>query len=127
MSEEKFLYKDLTYKIIGLAMEAHNELGCGFLEKVYENALMIQFRDNNINAIQQKPIKVFFKNKVVGDYIADIVIEDKIILELKSAESISDSHRGQIVNYLKATKYKIGYLINFGAKKLEYERFINSE
>lgn len=124
--DEKFLYKDLTYKIIGLAMEVHNELGSGFLEKVYENAFMIQFKNNNISAIQQKQLKVCFKNEIVGEYIADIVVEEKIILEIKAVDSICDSHRGQILNYLKATKHKVGYLINFGNKKLEYERFINS-
>lgn len=126
MTEEKFLYKDLTYRIIGLAMEVHNELGHGFLEKVYENALMIQFKNNNINSTQQHPIKVFFKGEIVGEYIADILVEDKIILELKAVDFLSDSHRGQLINYLKATKTKIGYLINFGNKKLEYERFINN-
>jgi GxxExxY protein len=122
---DTFLYKDLTHKIIGLAMEVHSYLGCGFLEKVYENSLMVQFRNNNIKAIQQAPIKVYFKSEIVGDYIADILVEDKVILELKASDAIADIHRAQIINYLKATKYKIGYLLNFGAKKLEFERFVN--
>lgn len=121
----KFLYRDLSYKLVGLAMEVHRDLGYGFLEKVYENSLMIQFRNNDIKASQQSPIKVFFRDEIVGDYVADIIVENKIVLELKTADSISNSHRAQIINYLKATKYQVGYLLNFGSKKLEYERFLN--
>lgn len=124
-SSDKFLYKELSYKIIGLSMEVHNKLGFGFLEKVYENSLMIQFRNENIKAIQQAPIKVFFKNEIVGDYIADILVEDKIILELKTLSNVLDIHRAQVINYLKATNYQVGYLLNFGTKKLDYERFLN--
>lgn len=124
-NNEKFLYRDLSYKLVGLAMEVHRDLGYGFLEKVYENSLMIQFRTNDIKAAQQSPIKVFFKEEIVGDYVADIIVENKIVLELKTVDSISNSHRAQIINYLKATKYQVGYLLNFGSKKLEYERFLN--
>ena len=122
---ETFLYKDLTHKIIGLAMEVHNELGYGFLEKVYENALMVQFRNSDIKALQQVPIKVYFKGEVVGEYYPDIIVEDKVILELKAVEYLDDIHKAQIINYLQATNYNIGYLLNFGSKKLEFERFIN--
>ena len=84
----EFLYKELSYKIIGLAMEVHRELGSGFLEKVYENALMILFEQNNIKAKQQENIKVKFRNKVIGDYIADIIVDDLIILELKCCKKL---------------------------------------
>ncbi|WP_028855461.1 GxxExxY protein [Psychrilyobacter atlanticus] len=121
---KEFLYKELSYKIIGLAMEVHRELGTGFLEKVYENALMILFEQNNIKSIQQEPIKISFRNKIIGDYIADIIVEDKIILELKCTSKIIGTHKAQIANYLKATGKKVGIIINFGNKSLEIERVV---
>ncbi len=123
-NEKKILYKDLSYRIIGLAIEVHNKLGYGFLEKVYENALMILFRREGINAKQQAPITVYFEGKVVGEYFADILVEDKIILELKSLEKITDVHKAQALNYLKATGLRLAIIINFGKKKLEYERLV---
>lgn len=121
---EKIVYKDLSYKIVGLAMEVHNKLGYGFLEKVYENALMVLFRREGIDARQQVPLTVYFENEIVGEYNADIVIEDKIILELKAVERIIDAHRAQVINYMKVTRIKLVILINFGKKHLEYERFV---
>ncbi|GMT47447.1 MAG: hypothetical protein IEMM0007_1013 [bacterium] len=121
---QKILYKDLSYAIVGLAMQVHNKLGYGFLEKVYENALMVQFRRKEIKAKQQAPITVYFNREVVGDYYADILVEDKIIIELKTAEKISGAHRAQVLNYLKATGLQLAILLNFGKEKLEYERFI---
>jgi len=120
---KKILYKDLSYEIVGLAMQVHNKLGYG-LEKVYENALMVQFRGKEIKAKQQAPITVYFDREVVGDYYADILVEDKIIIELKTAEKISGAHRAQVLNYLKATGLQLAILLNFGKEKLEYERFI---
>lgn len=122
--QEEIIYKDLSYKIIGIAMEVHRELGIGFLEKVYENAMMISFSNAQLKAEQQKEIKVYFKNQVVGNYFADILVDNKIILELKTVESITDIHRAQIINYLKATKLKLGIIINFKSKSLEYERIV---
>jgi GxxExxY protein len=123
-NNKEIIYKELSYKIVGLAMETHNELGYGFLEKVYENALMLLFKNAGIRAEQQKTVSVLFRGEVVGDYCADIVVEDKILLELKSAELVVNSHRSQIMNYLKATGLRLGILLNFGRKKLEYERFV---
>ncbi len=120
----KFLYKELTYKVIGLAMEVHRELGSGFLEKVYENALMVQLKENDIKAEQQVPIKIKYQEEIIGDYIADIVIEDKIILELKSVSKIIGVHKAQLGNYLKATGKEVGLILNFGSKSLEVERII---
>ena len=122
---EKFFNKDLSYKIVGLAMEVHNKLGSGFLEKVYENALMILFKRENLKAKQQVPIQVWFEGQIVGEYVTDILVEDSIILELKAVEHLSGTSHAQTVNYLKATGLKVAYLINFGKKSLEYERFIN--
>ncbi len=115
----------MSYKIVGLAMEVHRKLGGGFLEKIYENSLMILLRREAIKAEQQIPIKVFFENQIVGDYVADILVEDSIILELKTVETLSSVHRAQTVNYLKATKLRVAYLINFGKQSLEYERFVH--
>jgi len=102
-NKKKILYKDLSYRIIGLAMEVHQELGCGFLEKVYENSLMVLFRRDRIPAVQQVSINVHFEGEVVGNYIADILVDNKIILELKCIETIANIHRAQVLNYLKAT------------------------
>ena len=121
-----FLYKELSYKIIGLAMEVHREIGSGFLEKVYENALMVLFEENNIKANQQESIKVKFKNKVIGDYIADIIVEDLIILELKCSKKIDPIHKAQLANYLKATGKKVGIILNFRKESLEIERVAKS-
>lgn len=121
---KEFLYKDLTYKIIGLAMEVHNELGYGFLEKVYENALMIQLKNENIKAEKQFPLKIYFKNQVVGEYYPDIIVDDKVIIELKATEKIIDAHKAQTLNYLKGTRLKVALIINFGKEKLEYERMV---
>ena len=124
MIEEKILYKDLSYKIVGLAMQVHTELGHGFLEKVYENALMIMFEENGIRAHQQLPVKVSFHGRVVGDYIADILVEDSIILELKAQERLVPLHKAQTLNYLKATNYRLALLINFGRARMEHERLV---
>ncbi|TYB31210.1 MAG: GxxExxY protein, partial [Candidatus Mcinerneyibacterium aminivorans] len=101
---DKILYKNLSYKIIGLAMKIHRELGDGFLEKVYENSLMLLLEKENIKAEQQTPIKVFYKNKLVGKYFSDILVNDEIILELKTVKNISKKHKAQMINYLNATK-----------------------
>ena len=124
-NEEKVLYRDLSYKIVGLAMEAHTKLGFGFLEKVYENAMMVLFRREGIRARQQVPIKVYFEGEQVGFYVADILVEDIIILELKAAEYLSDAHRAQKLNYLKATDTRLAILLNFGKQKLQYVRLVN--
>ena len=123
-NEEIILYKDLSYRIIGLAMRVHSVLGHGFLEKVYEKALMVLLRRENIEAAQQAPITVSFEGEVVGNYYADILVENKIILEIKSAEQIIDAHRAQALHYLKATGLRLAIILNFGKEKLEYERMV---
>ena len=122
--EEKIIYKDLSYKIVGLAIQVRKELGFGFLEKVYENALMVLLEENGINAEQQVPIKVRFHGRVVGDYIADILVENSIILELKAQDKIADIHKAQTINYLKATGLRLAILLNFGKDKLDHERLV---
>jgi len=122
--EEKIIYKDLSYKVVGLAIQVWKELGYGFLEKVYENALMILLQESGIKAEQQVPIKVNFHGKVVGDYIADILVENQIILELKAQDKIIDVHKAQTLNYLKATGLKLAIVLNFGKDRLESERLV---
>ncbi|MBK9155009.1 MAG: GxxExxY protein [Chloracidobacterium sp.] len=122
--EDRVLYKDLSYKIVGLAMQVHTELGFGFLEKVYENALMVLFEENGIGAVQQVPILVPFHGKIVGEYVADIVVEGSVILELKALDRIAEIHKAQTLNYLKATSFRLALLLNFGKHRLEYERLV---
>lgn len=124
MSEE-LLYGDLTYKVIGLGMEVHRTLGHGYLEKVYENSLMVLFSRSGIFAEQQVPIRVKFEGEIVGDYYADILVEQKLILELKVAERITAIHKAQTLNYLKATGLKLALILNFGAPSFEHHRLIN--
>jgi GxxExxY protein len=115
---------DVTYKINGAVFEVNKVLGFGFLEKVYENALLVELRNLGIKAESQLPINVKYKGKEVGEYFADIVVENKIIIELKSVDKILKIHESQLLNYLKATEYKIGLLINFTHPKAEIKRFI---
>lgn len=123
-NETKVVHRELSYKITGLAMDVHSRLGGGFLEKVYENALMVLFRKNGMQAEQQTPIKVFFEGEEVGNYVADILVEEQIILELKVVDGINDIHRAQTLNYLKATGLKLAIILNFGKRRLESERLV---
>jgi len=119
----KLLHKELSNKIIKCFYTVYNTLGFGFLEKVYENALMIELKKNGLKAEKQKHIKVYYELQSVGEYFADIIVEDSIILELKAAESIVEEHELQLINYLKATEIEIGLLLNFG-KNPEFKRKI---
>ncbi len=117
------LYEGLSDKIIKCFYDTYNELGRGFLENIYENALSIVFQENGLIHQKQKDIDVFFHKKKIGYYRADIIVEDKIILELKAVAKIKPEHQAQLINYLKATGIKIGYILNFGDKP-EFRRFI---
>jgi len=103
----------LTETIIGCAFKVSNTLGCGFLEKVYENALAIEIKTSGLKCEQQKPIQVTYRDSIVGDYFADILVEGQVILEIKAAKSIDDSHQAQLINYLKATGIYRGLILNF--------------
>lgn len=115
---------ELTYKINGAIFDVNQILGKGFLEKVYENALLFELNARGLEAERQVPIKVAYKGFIVGDYIADIVVAKQIILELKVVDYLSKSHEAQMLNYLKATGYRIGLLVNFTYPKAEIKRFI---
>lgn len=112
----------ITEVIIGSAYKVANTLGCGFLEKVYENALAFEIRKYNLEVKQQESIKVYYEGFEVGYYEADLWIEDKVLVELKAVKNLDDVHRAQCLNYLKATKVKICLLINFGNPKVEIKR-----
>ena len=115
---------DLTYQINGAIFEVSRTLGAGFLEKVYENALIIELKNKGLKAESQVPIKVFYKEEAVGEYFADILVQDTVILELKAVENLSKLHEAQILNYLKATGIKVGLLVNFKHPKAEIKRFV---
>ena len=115
---------ELTYQIRGAVFEVNSVLGHGFLEKVYENALMVELKIRGLKAENQVPINVDYKGEPVGEYFADIVVEDKVILELKAIDSLQKIHEAQLLNYLKATEYKIGLLVNFTHPKAEIKRFV---
>ena len=109
-------HNELTEKIIGTFYRVYNKLGYGFLEKVYENALMIEFRSERIQAMAQSPIRVEYNGQTIGEYFADVMIENKVIVEIKAAKSLTLEHEAQLLNYLKATDIEVGLLLNFGPK-----------
>ena len=112
----------LTEKIIGCAYTVSNELGCGFVERVYENALAYELRQSGLGVVQQHPIKVHYHGVVVGDYTADMVVEETVLVELKAASSLSNVHTAQCMNYLRATGIPICLLMNFGRPKVQIQR-----
>ena len=118
-----YLHQHITEKIIKCYYEVYNTLGYGFLEKVYRNAMLIELRKNGLNAQSEVPIKVYYDEQKVGDYFADIIVEEAVILELKAKEALHEEHEYQLINYLKATEIEVGLLLNFG-KKPEFKRKI---
>jgi GxxExxY protein len=114
MMNENYQHSELTELIIKSFYEVYNKLGFGFLEKVYENALLIELEKNGLSAKSQMPIDVFYDTEIVGVYFADIVVEDLVISELKGCEGLAAEHEAQLLNYLRATDIEIGLLLNFG-------------
>ena len=119
------LHKHLTGEIIKAFYDVYNELGYGFLERVYQNALFIELKQRGFDVEAQKKISVYYKEQLVGDYFADIIVNNKVILELKAAEYIIDEFEYQLINYLKSTDCEVGLLLNFG-KEPEFSRKIFS-
>jgi len=107
-------YSDITEQIIGAAYKVHSVLGFGFLEKVYQNALIIEMRKMGLSILSEEPITVYYENEIVGQYVADLIVEDKVVLELKAVKELTEIHEVQLVNYLKAIGIEVGLLINFG-------------
>ena len=109
-------HSEITGEIIQAFYEVYNSLGFGFLEKVYENALTLELRERRLTVIQQRPIAVYYKGTVVGEYFADLLVNDVVLVELKAASKIIDAHEAQLLNYLRATNIEVGLLLNFGEK-----------
>ena len=109
-------YKELTEKIIKIFYRVYNNLGYGFLEKVYEKAMIIEFKRDDTHAVSQYPIKVFYEGEIVGEYFTDLLVDDKVIVEIKAVKSLASENEAQLLNYLKATDKEVGLLLNFGPK-----------
>jgi len=124
VTEQEFLYKDLTYAIIGAAMEVHRILGPGYLESVYEEALAYEFDLRGIPYERQVKLAVRYKDIVAGEFRADFLVDGKVVVELKAIKALTDGDEAQLLNYLKGTGYRVGLLLNFGAASLEYKRRI---
>jgi GxxExxY protein len=124
-TEEKWLYRDLTQKIIGAAMGVHRELGAGFLEYVYEEALCYELNLREISFERQKELDIYYKDFLIPrKYKPDLMIENKVIVEIKATSGLTEVEEAQLLNYLKATKMRVGLLLNFGKKSLEVKRRI---
>ncbi len=117
------LHEELTRKIIEACFEVSNELGAGFLESVYEKALLVALEQKGLRAKAQVPLDVCFRGITVGTFFADILVESKVIVELKAVKSLLPEHQAQIINYIQATQIEVGLLINFGNPRLEHRRF----
>ncbi len=119
------LYENLTKIILESCFEVSNELGIGFVESVYQNALLISLRQKGLKAEKEVVLKVKFRNVTVGEFKVDILVEDKVIIELKAVNALVGEHKAQTINYLKASGIEVGLLVNFGNPKIEYRRFDN--
>lgn len=124
MKTEKLIYYELKFKIIACAMAVLNEIGHGYREKSYESALIVEFKRNNISFSQQKVYPLFYKNVQVDSFIPDLVVEDKIIVELKTVDKICSEHIGQIINYLRVSRLELGLIFNFKHPMLEWKAVI---
>ena len=122
---EGVIYPELSYSIMQAVFEVHNQLGPGFTEEIYEAALAIELEAQHIPYKCQSPIQVYCKGHALGVYRLDLIVDDKIILELKAVSALADIHRQQLLSYLKATNLRLGILINFGTKKVESTRIVN--
>ncbi len=123
-SAEPYPEQDLTEKILQCAFAVHNTLGAGFLERVYANALAVELRAQEIALRNELPLKIKYRDTIVGDYVADLVVEGRVLVELKACASLDPIHTAQILNYLRASGIYVGLLLNFGRPKLEYRRLV---
>ncbi len=123
-TDGRVLHQELTQDIIGAAFDVHNTLGCGLLEKVYENALAHELSLRNHKVTPQKEFAVTYKDKDVGTYYADLVVDDAVVVEVKSVSVLEDVHRAQTLNYLRVSGIRVGLLLNFAKPKLKFERLV---
>lgn len=124
LKNSKLIHEDLTYKVIGCAFEVHKELGPGFLESAYEAAMKIELKASGFTVESQKQFALNYKGVKIKDFFCDLVIDEKVIVELKAISKISDIERAQILNYMKVTGLKVGLIINFGQTSLKHERMV---
>ena len=116
------LHKALTEKIIGVCFEVSNELGGGFLESVYQKALVLALRQAYLTVVEQERLDVIFRGENVGVFYADMIVQSKVLVEVKAVQALRPEHQAQVINYLRATGYDVGLLVNFGTRKLEFKR-----
>jgi len=121
---EENLYKNITYKLIGIAMDIHKELGCGWPERIYYKAFGLMLEENKINYETEKEIKIYLRERLVGKERLDFVIEDKVIVEIKAKSETKSVHKSQLLSYLKGSGYNVELLFNFGTEKLKYYRMV---
>ncbi len=123
----EIVFKDESYRIMGACFDVYNEMGCGFLEAVYQECLSLEFSDRDLPFISQCPLELKFKGRVLQQkYVPDFICFEKVIVEIKAVKELRDEHRAQVHNYLHASGYKLGLLVNFGHHpKLQYERIVN--
>jgi len=122
--EHRLEVNKITEKIIAASYKVSNVLGCGFLEKVYENAMVVELHRAGLRVVQQAVVKVRHEDVIVGDYVADLLVEGQVVVELKAVSALDDIHAAQCLNYLKATGLHVALLINFGKPKVEVKRFV---
>ena len=123
-SEERYPHQEITHEIIAAAFEVHRELGGGFLEKVYERALALELAKRGLSVKTQIAIPVHYKGQPVGDYLADLLVNDAVLCEIKAGDALHASHQAQLLNYLKATSTKVGLLLNFGPSRVDIKRMV---
>ncbi len=123
-SQGKLLEEDVTGRILAAAFNVHNALGCGFLEKVYENAMVVELSQGGLPIEQQKTIQVNYGGAIVGDYQADLVVDGRVLVECKATSQLDPVREAQLLNYLKATQVRVGLLLNFGRPKLQHRRLV---
>jgi GxxExxY protein len=122
VKQVKMEYEEITHKIIGAAYQVFNQLGFGFLESVYHNAMLIELAKYDLKVESEKPLNVFYDDQVIGEFNADLFVENKVVVELKSVQNLAKDHEVQLVNYLNGLKKEIGLLINFGSSGVEVKR-----
>lgn len=125
MKDDKVIHRELSYKVMQAIFEVHNTLGPGFVESVYEEALVCELELRGIPFERQKVVTIRYKGRVVGTHRLDLVVDDKILLELKAVSALTDAFKQQTLSYLKATGLKLGILVNFGTPRVEYTRIVN--
>ena len=125
--KKPFRYSEITELILGCCFDVMNELGSGFLESVYKNALVVAMKEKDLDVLAEQRFEVIFRDQKIGNQIADLIVEEIVIIELKCCEQLLPEHQAQLINYLKVTGIKVGLLVNFGKRKVDYKRLHHPE